>query len=457
MKKLAYVISFLIIIGIGWLVFGMNHAEFVYNDKDLMSNAIVDMELGSEKNFAAEMIDVKAIQYDVGLLRYAILHAYAGRHTINQTLLNQLDHDLEAFAMGAKPMKREALAAALQGFIDAIPDAHFSITGSYQTLHYFQSLVQKKKQHGLLHPSSQKPMTLNSLGSVKSLYAGGDQHKRVVLAKLNYFPFHEGPGVRKAYMAFYKKLAQHLKGSYALIFDLRGNPGGDSSPFEAFMQILIGSHNGDNFIADKLIDVSQGSLAVNRSPINRISKPKFLADLAKAQAQANHALLACVKSYYAYEYCDQMQGISEAYTEIAPDLWSKTSKTRTQLYYGEELQHHYNRMVYVLQDRHTASTAEMAIQILKANYPYLITVGQFTGGYLHFGDIVHLVLPRAKLAVVMPTAIFKFYPEYEDKKGIPPQVVVPEGDDSMAVAMKMIASYGQEDEVFVSQLQDVLN
>ena len=419
-----------------------------YSDEDLKSKALKTIDLGTtEKNYEQEVLDRQAIQYDVGLLRYALSHAYPGRHTIDASIMQRVDQDLEHFASQAQPMTRRALEKALKGLIDPLPDAHLNVSASYPTLVSMQKRLQGGSNDS--EPSSSAPkMTVDQVGSIRSFYAGGDQQKRVVVAKINYFPYHEAPGAKDSFTLFYEKLAGQLQGSYAFVLDLRSNPGGDSSMASPLISMLLGDHQQSNYLGEKLIDTSSGSMALREFDWNYVMyTPLWQENLGRAKALGNEAVLTCVKISGDFKHCSEA---SSYYQQVKKDLWKLVPTQHQAFVYADALPQSYDRMVYILQDHHTASSAELVISQLKADYPYVVTLGESTGGYIHFGDMVRLFLPKTKIYAYLPTAIFTEYPALEDKRGIPPQVYVPEGEDALKVAVRMIASFGQEKPDFVA-------
>ncbi len=95
----------------------------------------------------------------------------------------------------------------------------------------------------------------------------------------------------------------------------------------------------------------------------------------------------------------------------------------------------YDKPVYILIDGGTASSAEGGFARF-LSHPKVKTFGTNTGGYVHYGDAVPLVLPRSRIAVSIPTTFRTFSDgRFLEKVGYAPDEGVPEGKDALKVAL----------------------
>lgn len=416
-------------------------AEYTYTDTDLMSQSYAHAQDHANKQ---GQYDSESIKYDVGLLRYALKHAYVGRYTIEPEILAEVDHELALIAQTAKSMTGTDLGKSLSKSLAKLPDAHISVwhinQKNYKTKHHkndkSQILVEIKK----------------NIGSIKDIYVGSQKSKKVVVVKMNEFILSEDKAVAAAYHSFYQKLSKHLLGSHAFILDLRGNHGGNSHYTRELLRVLLdkNSNGGFNNFQRKLVDISSGSLALNQSNLNHFF-PENDAAIKKA-ITGDPAILACTKAIFDGHMCSKED--ASRFKKTDKGLWYKSGIEKP-YYYANAISASYNRPVYILQDRGTASSSEDFIFLLKSHYPYITTVGDYTCGAINFGDIKYVYLPKTNYILTLPTAIFEGYPRYKDKIGIPPQVHVAKGQDSLAVAIKMIEAFGVESKDFVKKIEKI--
>jgi hypothetical protein len=96
----------------------------------------------------------------------------------------------------------------------------------------------------------------------------------------------------------------------------------------------------------------------------------------------------------------------------------------------------FDRPVYVLVDRGCASSCESTLDAFE-RHPEVITVGENTGGFIHFGNMGMAVLPRSGIVVQLATDFWKYDDgRYLEKIGIAPKLRVSAGGDAMTAALE---------------------
>jgi len=94
--------------------------------------------------------------------------------------------------------------------------------------------------------------------------------------------------------------------------------------------------------------------------------------------------------------------------------------------------------IFVLQDAACASSCEGTIAILEP-HPQVTTVGENSGGYVHFADVCPVQLPNSKIRIQMATKFMKLSDQrVVEKIGYAPRVRVTAGQDAYEVALQLI-------------------
>jgi C-terminal processing protease CtpA/Prc len=101
-----------------------------------------------------------------------------------------------------------------------------------------------------------------------------------------------------------------------------------------------------------------------------------------------------------------------------------------------DLRKGFQRPIYVLFDRGCASSCESGAEFL-APHPNVITVGENTGGFVHFGNLGCAVLPVSRIVVFIATDYWKFDDGRDvEKTGYAPKIRVPPGTDALEAALE---------------------
>jgi C-terminal processing protease CtpA/Prc len=96
---------------------------------------------------------------------------------------------------------------------------------------------------------------------------------------------------------------------------------------------------------------------------------------------------------------------------------------------------HYAGDLYVLIDGGCASACEGLLIALR-RHPTAHVVGQRTAGEARFGDTVWAQLPRSRIRVTIPTAVYVLHDgSFAEKVGFEPQESIERGSDALAVVL----------------------
>ena len=94
----------------------------------------------------------------------------------------------------------------------------------------------------------------------------------------------------------------------------------------------------------------------------------------------------------------------------------------------------------------TLDTIKMIEETVKSNnHKYTKTVGQNSGGYVHFGNMGLIVLPNSQIIIQMATDFWK----YKDGRfiefiGHTPDIKVRKGKDALGVVLKEVSKTLEE-------------
>ncbi len=89
-------------------------------------------------------------------------------------------------------------------------------------------------------------------------------------------------------------------------------------------------------------------------------------------------------------------------------------------------------------DENCYSSCESTIDVFEYN-PYVKKVGRNTGGMLHFGNVIPVILKNSQLYLQMPTHA-NLYKDgrFIEKVGIKPDIEVSKGSDALDYLFKSV-------------------
>jgi hypothetical protein len=232
--------------------------------------------------------------------------------------------------------------------------------------------VSKERLHAVQrrYQAQAKPIGITKLGS-DSHWVG--------------MPDFDGKTSAAAYETLYRQLETLPKSGW-LIFDLRGNGGGDSTWGNRALQALFGAEYAERLSdaggLEKYMIASQATVAQLKyyisTPVFEAAKAESESDLAKVEA--------------AIRAGDKMAKVGG---EARVDLLAASSSPRP----------HGPRIAAVI-DRECFSSCMNFLQQLKA-IDDTVVLGESTIGYSPFGEITRFDLPSGRGALYLPSALFR--------------------------------------------------
>ncbi len=349
------------------------------------------------------------VREDIALLRYALEHAYGGRRFVPAGDYAETRAELARLSDSA-PLDPQALCDAIADALWKLPDNHLSISARDR------SCGQARKQHRT--PGVGTNVAAGSAGSkpwsLTAVEAGG---QRIPVLSITSFPPPEDDA-----WAGYSEAVQGLLSSPAIIVDLRGNWGGADARGIELARVLLG--RDPPYFFDAVVQrQTPGSIALL---LNSARLERYVLGL-RGEAVPG--------------YLEETIGtLEETYREAregrlpAENVWDAAAKPEA------DAPPAYDRPVVVLMDAACYSSCEGTVLYLKT-HPRVVTVGENTGGYLHFGDVGGLVLPNSRLYLGIPTKYFQITGRYYERRGIEPDVPVPPENDALGTALDWLSRY----------------
>lgn len=224
-----------------------------------------------------------------------------------------------------------------------------------------------------------------------------------------------------AWKGFEARVDKVCQRTDALVLDLRGNRGGMSDNIRWLASRLYGNsvRMADEILLERK---SATTMALNYNLVT--------VQMLKARTE-NRTIQDYQRDEQtqSFKYCLAWQGL--------PPREERSVRAGSQAPFDPK--RGYNKPVRILIDRATASSAEGGYARF-LSHPKLKTFGANTGGYIHYGDLGLLVLPRSSIVVGIPTSFRTFSDgRFLEKVGYPPDVRVPDGEDALKVALADLA------------------
>lgn len=195
--------------------------------------------------------------------------------------------------------------------------------------------------------------------------------------------------------SFYKAILPELKAKPYLVIDLRNNGGGSERAYYNLMPLIYTNP----------LEVDDVQVWVSADNIRRYE-----------EAGRDSVLIARMKAATPFSFIPQ--------TAKNINRWKLKNPSKTPL------------KIAVLFNRGTASSAEGMITYCMQSKK-VITLGQHSGGYIGYGDVMHTNTPCGNYDIASTTTKYKRNSRYEFT-GIPPQVELPAETDWVEYARKKL-------------------
>lgn len=215
-----------------------------------------------------------------------------------------------------------------------------------------------------------------------------------------------------AWNGFLDRVKSKISTTDLVIFDVRGNSGGDESTGYMLSALF---HKEDNF---KNLLTPYAKQVTSQTPETLTLKMNS----AKIGIRWDKE----PKNYYQKWLVESENALTQVIAGQRPEIREVHEKTidKSWRFNGHKLP------IYILMDSRCASSCESSIDAFEMN-PYVKKVGTNTSGTLHFGNITSLFLKNSKLNIQIPTHA-NFYRDnrFIEKVDIKPDITLPVGTDA---------------------------
>jgi hypothetical protein len=344
---------------------------------------------------------------DIDLLKFAFEKAYGGRNYVPKEQMENLLTELDKIRSNP-PKTSIELCAQIDDALTLISDGHLKANlerNSCGTKRQAQKRSGSvgKNLHTKLRPS----------WAIKNIQV---KRKKVPVISITSLPNEDDPALK----GLFSTLRKSMRRSQALVIDLRGNDGGDDTVGNLLANYLYGE-----------------------------DPPTPLSYIIKSQTPETLAL-------FVTSYKNKILLNRKDNTEVPDYLVRRlydTQRRYAQAKRGELAVEHkasalsgppfnerkgYRKPIYVLIDAECASSCESILEALEA-HPYVVTVGENTAGFIHFGNTGLVVLPESKISIQMATDFWVYKDgRYVEGVGYAAKVSVPKGQDALEVVKTLL-------------------
>lgn len=342
------------------------------------------------------------VRQETAIVAYALRNGYGGRKYVPQDIFIKAVSEIEA--IGSKELSAEELCSQIDERLFLIPDMHLNARLNNRNCSASARNRYAVGKVGQNHLQDKKRVWAVDYIKVK--------RKMIPLLSITSLPSYEDA----AWDGFEKEIGKIKDSASAVIIDLRGNGGGSDSRVYQLASYLFGQDNPTSVAAIlKSQTPATFALAAN-NPKSRISILQNKNEPVPEYLFKNYNEI--MKKYQKAKNGELPEEISIVPDEGKPFNGSKAFKNP----------------ILLLVDRECASSCESAVETLKL-HPYAVTMGENTGGYLHFGNLGTLVLPNSRIVIQIASDFWKYKDgRYLEGIGYEPKIPIKSGTDALDTA-----------------------
>jgi hypothetical protein len=336
---------------------------------------------------------------DLDLLAYALDRGYGGRGFVPPESWTAMTSALGAIR--GKATTAQAFCTAIGDALWQLPDAHIGARRGDDKCGTLR--VKAKRAPNVGAYRGKEPWGTDSIASGRM---------SIGVMSIRSFPFHEDP-----VWAGFEDAVRALLTKDAVIVDMRSNGGGDDTRGYALAEALVDGSVVDGALrmherqTPETLTLWMNTVYAQRGGDGTLA-PHILARLTEAKTKRDASLHAG-----------------------APEWKVKENGKRT-IDLGP---HAFHGPIAILVDAACASSCESSLVVLR-EHPKARVFGERTAGYIHFGNVGRVTLPRSHVRVNIPTKYDEFpNGKLYDKIGFEPDVAITPGSDAFAAALEWIA------------------
>lgn len=341
------------------------------------------------------------VEYAVHMLR----NAYAGSRFQDPGTMAGVFSGLRGLVPEREPMSRAELCAGIQTVLGAVPDAHLlaaSPRGKGMQGCAKAAAVREASVGANLHGDPKSEWRLETRRTPEG--------KEAAVLAVSSFNRLDG----RHWEDFVATADVLFKKPYFIV-DLRGNRGGSASSLQKWMTRMYSGKR--KFWQD---DWELKSPEAARIRLNQWKLAKEWADDADSR-----------------RFFDGKAREAEKALEAAKEPGARAWEKRTLAPLEGSARSAYAGTIYVLMDRRTGSCGEYMVEWLDTVFK-VVKLGLPTSGCMHFGNVGLAILPNSGLYIQMGVTYAPTIYGFVEKKGIPPDVPVEDGQDALRSALERI-------------------
>ena len=349
-------------------------------------------------------ISKEQVLEDLAILKYALNNAYIGRSFLPKGAFAGLIAKIDALVDNAGPSSSTILCNQLAKIAWEVPDYHFSVYHYSARCNSYSLKPQYGSVGGNVATQREIPWEIS--------HANAGEQEVPIVAITSFLSSED-----KKWAGLWPELQKIKDTAPAVIFDLRGNGGGDDRTAAKIAQQFYGQKFPDPV----------GFFAFNKDPAAyaisansyKIKEKRLLLD---GQPVPDYVAERCRQAIADLETSKPGSGVGGNFPPPPPIdpilLWKKP--------------------IYLLTDKSCVSACESMVQFFES-HPYDRRVGDNTAGMMTFGDSGSVILPNSQTEVNMGRKYWKRRDgRFLEKIGIEPTIRVPANSDALQYALKDI-------------------
>ncbi|WP_413577365.1 S41 family peptidase [Bdellovibrio sp. HCB290] len=363
---------------------------------------LLDPKVGANKD---RLISHQEAIQDIKVLIYALENAYPAVWTMTPSDWSQIISNLEKLQL-PQSLSSKQFGTILADVLWDIPDGHLKVRLGAENL--------GEKHHASMRRASTGSNI--SKGLVWKIEYMKADSQTVPIVGISWFP----QSSETHWNGFLEEVTK-LTSFPNIIFDLRGNPGGDDSKAVEMMSTLLGSPLEFDWIRD-IVCESTAAYTLQANTYSKIIWNGYTSKNLTPPLELEKKLASFKEKAAA------LQGLAPRKEIIESSPSIKNSS-----------QPKYTGKVHVLIDAETSSSGEWTALYLK-RHPNTVLVGENTSGMIHFGNSGTLRLPNSHLEVTLCMKINELTDgSFYEKTGIPADIPVKNQDSLTHVLSNLIS------------------
>lgn len=359
-----------------------------------------------QENFsflAGGSLSQEEVEADLKVLIYAFENAYGGRKYVPQESYKLALTEISNIKAG--PISSKDLCSKIEDAMTKIEDQHLIARVENKLCN--EKRVKKFRKSSVGQNYAKQKKTPWEINYIKI------QQSKVPIISITSFPSHEDP----KWNGLLDKILKMKNSAPAIIFDLRGNSGGDDTTGRYIANYIFGQ-TAPTIVQEIIKSQTPETVAL----LINSQKIKMMKHQRKVEPIPDYVLKRFNR------YTDVYQKARMGQVPIEQVIQGTGSP-------AFDAQKAFKMPILVLTDSECASSCESTVEVFM-EHPRVVTIGENTGGFLHFGNVGTLVLPNSQIFIQMATDFWKYKSgQYLEGIGYTPKIATAQGNDALDTAI----------------------